>query len=152
MIAGVAVFIIGYTTLTGCRWFQRKVSGTSFGNALRLATRIRSTLAAVGLIGSLGWIVGLKLSFLQNLALLEVYAGLFAGQIVEAAGKIPWVRSLRIVLTDADPSVRFKSWWVGDMNSAVPIFLWTLTEGIILSLLMGTIAVLIWFTAKFMHR
>jgi hypothetical protein len=38
------------------------------------------------------------------------------------------------------------------MNSAIPTYLWTLTEGIILSLLMATIAVLIWFSAKIKRR
>ncbi len=148
MIAGVATFIAGYTLVTGSPWFRRRVIGSSFGTALKWATRIRSSLATIGLIGSLGWIQSLKLPFLNGLSLLELYAGLFAGQVVESVGRSDLIRNLRINLTSNDAGLRAKSWWLGDMNSAIPTYLWTLTEGIVLSLLMATMAVLIWFSAK----
>ena len=84
--------------------------------------------------------------------MLEMYAGLVAGSLVETAGKLPQIKSLRVILTCGDASLRAKSWWLGDMSSAIPTYLWTLTEGIILSLLMATIAVLIWFSAKIKRR
>jgi hypothetical protein len=152
MIAGVVTFIAGYTLVTGTPWFRRNVSGTSFGTALKWATRIRSSLATIALVGSLGWFQGLKVPFLMNLSILEMCAGLVAGQLVESAGKLPLVRILRVTLTSDDASLRAKSWWLGDMNSAIPTYLWTLTEGIILSLLMATFAVLIWFSAKIKRR
>ena len=152
MTAGVATFIAGYTCMTGSPWFRRKVSGTSFGNAVRLATRIRTTLALIGLIGSLGYIHSLKAPFLNGLALLEVYAGLFAGQIVESTGKTDFARILRTGMTGTDPIVRAKSWWLGDMHSAIPTFLWTVTEGALLSLLMASIAMLIWLISMLKRR
>lgn len=152
MIAGVLTFIAGYTLVTGSRWFRRRVGGSSFGTALKWATRIRSSLAAVALVGSIGWFKALKADFLTVLSLLELYAGIVAGFIVETAGKNPQIRSLRAALTSDDPSLRTQSWWLGDMGSAIPTYLWTLTEGILLSLLMVVIAVLIWIGIKVGNR
>ena len=152
MTAGVVTFIAGYTLVTGSPWFRQNVSGTSFGTALKWATRVRSALAAVGLVGSIGWFQTFKVPFLMNFSMLEMYAGLVAGSLVETAGKLPQIKSLRVILTCGDASLRAKSWWLGDMSSAIPTYLWTLTEGIILSLLMATIAVLIWFSAKIKRR
>lgn len=152
MIAGVLTFIAGYTLVTGSRWFRRRVDGSSFGTALKWATRTRSSLATIALVGSIGWFKALKVDFLTILSLLELYAGLAAGLLVETAGKHPQIRSLRAALTSDDGSQRAQSWWLGDMDSAIPTYLWTLTEGILLTLLMAAIAVLIWIGMKVRKR
>lgn len=152
LIAGVLTFIAGCTLVTGSRWFRRRVDGSSFGTALKWATRTRSSLATIALVGSIGWFKALKVDFLTILSLLELYAGLAAGLLVETAGNNPQIRSLRAALTSDDARQRAQSWWLGDMDSAIPTYLWTLTEGILLTLLMAAIAVLIWIGMKVRKR
>ncbi len=152
MTAGVVVFIAGYTKLTSSAWFQRKFCGGPFEKALTLATRIRSSMAVVGLLGALSLIPGLKLSPSPNLLWIDLYAGFCAGRMVEAFGKLNLIRNLRYTLTSPDPYERAKSWWLGDMNSTIPTFLWTITEGLLLSILMLSIAIIIFLIGKAMRR
>lgn len=148
MVPGVLCFIFGYAVFTTSSWFRRKVGDGYFAKALRWATRIRSGFAGVGLIGSIACIPGVNLPGIPNLALLEIFAGLFAGGLVNAFGKLTAVRDLRIQLTGTVPGERAQSLWLGDMDSIIPTFLTTVTEGILLSILMFALAGIIFAILK----
>ena len=110
MVAGVIVFILGYTTITSSPWFRLKMDRGDFGKALKLATRIRSCMAAISLVGALCLLPGLK--FLAILYTVELWAGCFAGVIVEACGAPTLIGNL-------SGGERVKSSWLGDMNSII---------------------------------
>ena len=148
MVPVVLCFIFGYAVFTSSSWFRRKVGDGHFAKALRWATRIRSGIAGVGIIGSIAWIPGVNLPAVGNLALLELYAGILATAVVNTFGNINGVRDLRIFFTGDVPEERAQSVWLGDMDSIIPTFLTTVTEGILLSILMFALAGIIFAMLK----
>jgi hypothetical protein len=152
MVAGVFVFIVGYTTLTSSPWFQRKIRGGPFEKALKLATRIRAWIAAIGGLGALAVVNGINLSFVSYLWVVDFFAGLLASGIVQAFGKLGTIRALRASLIGDVPELRAKSWWLGDMNSTIPTFLTTVTEGFLLSIFLFVLASVICFIAGRKNR
>ncbi|MDB6136316.1 MAG: hypothetical protein JWM59_4559 [Verrucomicrobiales bacterium] len=147
IVCAVACFIGAYTFATARPWLRHRVGSGLFGRAFRWATNARAVISGLAIMALVT-----KIPQLGNLIWIEVMAGLMATGIVTNLGRIGWVRELRIAMLGPDPVQRAQSVWIGGMESFVPTFLTTLTEGVILSGVMVGIALILYAILRLKHR
>jgi len=148
MTAGVVSFILAYSLVTSSAWFALSIGNGLFGKVLRLATRIRSGIAVTALLSVVSVKFRLVPEYFSQLMSLEMLAGFQATVLVERFGKLTAIRNIRIFLIGDSPAERAKSVWLGGMDSFVPVYLTTITEGLILSLVILLLAAVIYFILK----
>lgn len=110
MVVGVLIFILGYALLSSSLPLLR-AQDSIFSRALSIALKIRIGISAMGIIGVLVPIV-----FMFH---PDYWAGLAAKQILETAHNFIW------------PTPGYYD--LADKDEFLPILLWTLTEGLLLS-------------------
>ncbi len=145
MVAGIVVFVALYTALWSSRWFRYHVpTGGLYARALSYALRVRSLLGVdlmfLVLVSSATNVVpaGAKLPlFLAGLPVMpDVAAATATVETILTLGKVPAVRFVRTWVAGADAHERARNWLVGDIDSLLPSFLFTLAVGCALSVIL----------------
>ncbi len=137
MLAGMVFFVGLFTWVWDSPWFRRHAPEGGFVyRALLYGTRLRSGVGVLGLvIGSIFRPDPSSLFFSPDL-----WAGVFAFNLIRRLGSSAPLRALRVVIGGNDPATRAHSMLVGDTNSLLPTFLITVTDGVLLTLMLLVLA------------